>query len=119
MEEEEEEEDFVWFCQHCWLVSRSGWADINAQPTHPLQPDHLVLTIVNADKYGSPNYQNRPVAWLPLHNTYYRYGWSIIVDSFGPYDFGPYCRWSIIVCIVHNSRTEDFLEDGKISTRPF
>ena len=47
-ENEEEEGDIAWFAN----CSRSGWADINAQPaahsehmehTHPLHPNHIVL----------------------------------------------------------------------------
>ena len=89
-ENEEEEGDFVWFCQHCRLVSRSGWADINAQPTHPLQPDHLVLTIVNADKYGSPN----PRISLFL-------GWSIMIDSFGALSLGSILSNMVHMIMVH------------------
>ena len=35
-EKEEKRRKKMWFCEPAVSSSRSGWADINAQPTHPL-----------------------------------------------------------------------------------
>ena len=35
-EEKKKKRKKMWFCEPAVSSSRSGWADINAQPTHPL-----------------------------------------------------------------------------------
>ena len=57
----------VWFCQLPDSSSRSGWADINAQPTHPLCQLVRRMMIKNTLQHTLSGQWVREGFWQPLY----------------------------------------------------